>query len=253
MDKSLRVLITCAAWFWLAGATLACVLVAGTAAAAPLPAGEGVSAADLAAQAQQLALEAGQRANASLPGVRVVVTPGELDPRLHLAPCRSVQPFLPATSRPWGKTRVGLRCVDGPTRWTVYLPVTVQVFARALVAAGPLPAGAVIADADLHEAEVDLAAAPGAALVLPAQAVGRTLARSLAAGDTLREPDLKARQYFAAGETVRVVAAGHGYSISAEGQAMQAGLEGQTVRVRMDGSRLVTGTAVGDHRVEVPL
>jgi flagella basal body P-ring formation protein FlgA len=52
---------------------------------------------------------------------------------------------------------------------------------------------------------------------------------------------------------VRVVAAGHGYSISAAGQAMSVGLEGQMVRVRMEGSRLVTGIAIGDHRVEVPL
>jgi flagella basal body P-ring formation protein FlgA len=208
---------------------------------------------DLAAQARALALDAGQRANAAVPGARIVVTPGELDPRLHLAPCRHVDPFLPPASRPWGKTRVGLRCTDGPTHWRVYLPVTVQVFAPALVATGPLPAGTVLAASDLRVAEVDLAAAPGAALEQPAQAVGRSLARSLAVGDTVRDTDLKAREFFAAGETVRVVALGKGYSVSAEGQAMNAGLEGRSVRVRVDNSRLVTGVAVGDHRVELPL
>ncbi|MEY8879139.1 MAG: flagellar biosynthesis protein FlgA, partial [Leptothrix sp. (in: b-proteobacteria)] len=58
---------------------------------------------------------------------RVEVSTGQLDPRLHLAPCQKIEPYVPAGQRLWGRTRVGLRCTAGPVRWNVYLPVTVQV------------------------------------------------------------------------------------------------------------------------------
>jgi len=249
VDKRLRAFLVGAAWCWVVGALLTLALVIGTAVAA-----EGTSAAldaPLAEQVQQLARDAGQRTQA--PGVRVDVEVGQLDPRLHLAPCRRIQPYLPAGSRAWGKTRVGLRCVDGPTPWNVFLPVTVKVFGRALVAAGPLPAGATLAAADLREAEVDLAAAPGPAIGQAGAAVGRTLARPLAAGDTVRQTHLKARQYFAAGDTVQLLAVGRGYQVSGEGQAMSPGLEGQAVRVRTESGRIVSGQAVAERRVEIAL
>jgi flagella basal body P-ring formation protein FlgA len=83
--------------------------------------------------------------------------------------------------------------------------------------------------------------------------VGRVLARLLAAGQALRQTDLKSRQWFAAGETVSLVAVGPGYSVSGEGQALTPGIEGQVVRVRTENGRVVTGQAVAEHRVEIPL
>ena len=83
--------------------------------------------------------------------------------------------------------------------------------------------------------------------------VGRTLARGLAAGDAVRKNDLKARQWFNAGDMVRIVAGGPGYAISSEGQAMGPGLEGQAVRVRTEAGRIITGVATGDRQIEVAL
>ena len=95
-----------------------------------------------------------------------------------------------------------------------YLPITVKVFARSLVARTPLAAGAMLSAADMVEAEVDLAAAPGAAIADASRLVGRTLARDVAAGDALRDVHLKARAWFAAGESVRIVALGSGWQVS---------------------------------------
>ncbi|NZD58911.1 hypothetical protein HZU83_19715 [Sphaerotilus montanus] len=41
------------------------------------------------------------------------VLPGQLDPRLRLAPCQQIDAYLPPGSTPWGRTRVGLRCPSG--------------------------------------------------------------------------------------------------------------------------------------------
>ena len=68
--------------------------------------------------------------------LRMEVSVGTLDSRLRLAPCARVEPYLPAGARLWGRTRLGLRCVDGPTRWNVFLPITVKAFGPAWVLAG---------------------------------------------------------------------------------------------------------------------
>ena len=203
---------------------------------------------------RQLALEKSQDGAArgkSAPRVEVVV--GQLDPRLRLAPCQRIEPYLPAGVRLWGKARIGLRCTEGPTAWNVYLPVTVKVWGKALVVAGGATVGSTVTAADLSESEVDLAEEPTAAIAEPALAVGRVLAQNLKPGQTLRQGHLKLRQFFAAGETVKVVAIGEGFALESEGQAMVNGIEGSPAKVRTESGRILTGVPAGDRRVEVTL
>jgi len=220
-----------------------------TAAAATPPAPALETALDT--QLQQFALAAAR--NASAPGLRVQVRVGQLNPRLRLAPCAAVQPYLPSGTRLWGAAHIGLRCNDGHARWNVFLPITVEVYGQALVANAPLAAGTTLTAGDLRSAEVDLASGPTAALTDPALTAGRLLARALPAGATVREGDLRARQWFAAGDSVRIVAGGAGWRISSEGQALSAGIEGRPVRVRTESGRIVSGTAVADRKIEVAL
>ena len=186
-------------------------------------------------------------------GLRVDVKVGKLDPRLKLAPCQHIDTYLPPGLPVWGATRIGMRCTQGTKLWNVSIPIQVSVFAQATIVRAALPAGTVLDASQLAQAEVDIAAAPGAAVSDPMLAVGRTLGRSVAAGATLRQSDLKARQYFAAGETVRVTALGPGWSVVTEGQAIGAGIEGQPVHVRTEGGRLLTARPSGDRQVEVTL
>jgi flagella basal body P-ring formation protein FlgA len=223
---------------------LACLL-AGLAAlvrAEPLPV-------SLQQQVRDFAL-AGVR-EPSAPRIEVVV--GELDPRLRLAPCEQVQPYLLPNAPLWGRTRIGIRCQRGATRWNVFLPVTVKVYGPALVAARPLPAGAVLAAADLTQGVVDLAEDASSALVRDQLVLGRTLARPVAAGQGLRQSHLKVRHWFAAGETVQVVASGPGFRAASTGQALGQGVEGQAVRVKTEGGRVLTGMPVAERRVEVSM
>jgi flagella basal body P-ring formation protein FlgA len=187
------------------------------------------------------------------PATRVEVQVGALDPRLRLAPCEEVQPYLPPNARMWGRTRIGVRCLRGPTRWNVFLPVTVKVYAKALVATRALPVGSTLAEADLAQAEVDLAEEASHALLRPEQAVGRTLARPLDMGRSVRSTHLQARQWFAAGDTVQVVAQGSGFRVAAEGQALTPGTEGIAARIRTESGRILSAEPVGDRRVEVKL
>lgn len=209
--------------------------------------------AGLAQQLQRLASDSASSALGKGVPIRVEVELGQLDPRLKLAPCEQIHPYLPTGVRPYGRTRIGLRCMQGTTRWNVYLPVTVKLFTQALVASSALPAGTLLEAQHLQRAEVDIAASPDPAITTAPLALGRTLARPLSAGDTLRRGDLKARQYFSAGDVVRIVAVGAGYSVSAEGQAVTAGVEGQPARVRVESGRILSGLPSGDRRMEIAL
>ncbi len=220
------------------------------AAAAPVPA----DATPMAqAQAQALALATQAATVLAPPGARVLVQAGALDHRLQLAPCTRIEPYLPTGVPSWGRTRVGLRCTEGSRRWNVSLPLTVQVWAPAVVAKSTLPAGTRLAIEQLALVEQDWAAGPQAPLADVQALAGRTLARAVTNGQAVRDVDLQSRQWFAAGETVRVVTVGGGFSVTAEGRALAAGVEGRTVRVMIGEDRVVLGRAVGEHRVEVSL
>lgn len=209
------------------------------------------------AQADPLIEQARQFVMARLTGTgmpRVEVLTGRLDARLRLAPCEQVTPYLPNGARLWGKTRVGLRCVKGITPWNVYLPITVNVFGPALVSSAALPAGHVLAAEDFRQAEINLAEdtlnppVTDVALLL-----GRTLAKPLTPGQSLRERSLKARQWFAAGERVQIRVAGPGFAVAASGEAVTAGMEGQPARVRTESGRVVSGMPVAERQLEIAL
>src|SRR5574340_1348775 len=75
------------------------------AAAAPAP-----LAPALASTLRQQAEDRARAAWGPQPLVRGELTLGELDPRLQLAACARIEPFVPPGSPPWGATRIGLRC-----------------------------------------------------------------------------------------------------------------------------------------------
>jgi flagella basal body P-ring formation protein FlgA len=184
---------------------------------------------------------------------RVEVQVGQLDPRLRLAPCSQIQPYVPNGSVLWGRTRIGLRCVQGEKPWNVFLPITVKVMAPALVAVATLPAGHLLTESDLTQAEVDLAENTSDAVLDVGLAAGRSLTRAMAPGQSLRQSHLKPRQWFAVGDLVKVVAIGPGYRVGSQGQAQTPGLEGQAARIKMESGRTLTGMPVADRLVELPL
>lgn len=185
--------------------------------------------------------------------LRAEVIMGSLDPRLKLAPCNQVEPHLPAGTRLWGRSRIGLRCVDGPTRWNVFVPVTVKAWGPAWVLKRAVPAGDTLAQDDAEIAEIDWAEQRSGVLALPERWVGQIAAFPLTAGLALRENMVRVPQAFAPGAQVRVSGQGGGFSISATGQALTAGMVGESARVKLPGGRVVTGVVRDAQTVELAL
>ena len=174
--------------------------------------------------------------------LRMEVQMGQLDSRLRLAACARVEPYLPAGSRLWGRTRLGLRCVEGTVPWNVFLPITVRAYGPAWVAQGNLPAGKTLSAEDAVSAEVDWAEDSAPVFANAQDFIGQVTIRPLTSGQALRQNMVRPPALFTAGAPVQVMVNGGGFSVSASGKAMAAAGAGQQVRVRMDNGRLVTGT-----------
>ncbi len=233
-----------------AGALAALLALQACAAAAAPPEPGAVQPAHLA-QAVALAREA---AAALAPaGADIQAHAGELDTRLRLAPCAQVQAHLSAGSAPWGRTRVGLRCLQGSTRWNIYVPVTVQVHAPAWVARAALPAGVSLEPQHLEQARVDWAAQATRPFDDLAALSGRSLAQPMRAGQPVREAQLQQRRWFRVGQTVQVVAVGDGFSVSASGRALSDGVAGRPARVRTEAGRVLVGRPTAEGRLEIRL
>lgn len=185
--------------------------------------------------------------------LRIEVVVGALDSRLRLAPCTQVQPYVPPGSRLWGKTRLGLRCLTGETKWNVFIPVTIRAWGQAWVVRRDVAAGVVLTQADGMVAEVDWADEASPVMAEPAAWVGQVATRALSTGQALRQSMVRAAQVFQAGAQVRVLTQGPGFQISADGQALSPGVVGQMTRVRMDGGRVMSGTVLDARTVQVEM
>mgnify|MGYP003644723746 CR=1 FL=1 len=185
--------------------------------------------------------------------LRMVVQVGALDSRLNLAPCAQVEPYLPPGVRLWGKTRVGLRCIDGIARWNVFLPVQVQAFGPTWVMRSDVSSGSVLSLDDAVQAEVDWAQENASVLADPGMWVGQTATRALRTGQVLRHGMVKPSQVFQAGSMVRIVAQGAGFTVRANGQALSDGVVGEMARVRIDNGRILSGVVLDMRTVRVNL
>jgi len=174
--------------------------------------------------------------------LRPEVQIGNLDPRLQLAPCGRVEPYLPKGTQLWGRTRIGLKCVEGPVAWNVFLPVTVKAWGPAWVMKKTVQANAVLqpGDAERHE-EVDWADARSPIVALPEHWQGMQAAFTLVPGQAIRQNAVKPPQAFSVGTEVKVVTAGTGFEMSAIGQALSIGLVGQQARVKLGNGKVVSG------------
>lgn len=183
--------------------------------------------------------------------LRPEIEVGELDSRLRLAPCQRVEPYLPLGTRLWGRSRIGLRCLQGATKWNVFLPVTVKVWGPAWVIRQPVVPGTTLTQEHAELAEVDWAESLTPVIARPEDWVGNDATRPLMPGQVLRQGMVRTPQVFAAGSQVRVRIQGRGFTLSATGEALNHGHVGQTARVRMPNRRVLSGTVADADTVDI--
>ena len=236
----------------------AVLLVVGSGANAQFTAAASVSANDQALLAQMARDWLEPALNTTLQEnpdsvLRPEVIMGALDSRLRLAPCQQIEPYLPPGTRLWGRSRIGLRCLQGRVHWNVYVPVTIKAWGPAWVLRRPVPGGTILTQEDAEMAEMDWAEQSASVLATQESWVGQQSAFALQPGQTLRSNMVRPVPSFSRGAQVRVKSVGSGFHVVVSGEAMDAGVVGQPARVKLGGGRIITGTVRKGQVVEVRL
>ncbi|MDR3390464.1 MAG: flagellar basal body P-ring formation chaperone FlgA [Sulfuriferula sp.] len=190
-----------------------------------------------------------QTQTAGLPG-QVKIKVGQLDPRLNLAACNVLEPFIPTGSRIWGKTTVGVRCTS-PTNWTIYLQADINVIGHYVTSAAPLLQGQPVTAEQLSIASGDLTKLPNGIVTDVSQAIGRNVTMSIPAGMPLRVDMLRVQAAIQQGQSVKLISGGNGFEVSAEGRSLTTANAGQSAQIRMANGQVISGIARADGIVEV--
>lgn len=203
----------------------------------------------IAAAAVEYMHTAAQAAHGS---ARVEVVPGRLDPRLALARCpEALETFLPPGGRLLGRTVAGVRC-PAATRWSLFVPVTVEVYREVVTLARPLARGTRLGAGDLALEAHDLGTLPRGYLVDPAQAIDRELRRSADFGSVLTPMLLTEPQVITRGQRVRLESGNGTIGVLAEAEALGHAARGQAVRVRnLSSGEVIRALAIDDGLVAV--
>lgn len=177
-------------------------------------------------------------------GPDAAVAEAHLDPALRMPQCDQA-----LEARRSSAATVEVSC---PTGWRLFVPVKVQRSQSVLVLTRNVASGETIT-ADLFMAERrDTARIAGAAIAEPAQAVGRSARRMLAAGSVLTTGDLESPRVVRRGDTIALVSRQGGIEVRMEGRALaDAGVD-ERVRVEnLSSRRVVQGVAGADGSVLV--
>jgi flagella basal body P-ring formation protein FlgA len=185
----------------------------------------------------------------SLPG-DVEITVGEPDPRMNLAQCSRYEPFIPSGARLWGRTTLGVRCVEGAT-WSVFLPVQIKVFGPTAVAARAVPRGQALGADDIRIDRVELTQWPPGAIGAQDQLEGRLATRTIAVGEPLRRELFRTPPIVAPGDPVKIVFSGESFVVSTEGRSLTSAGDGQAVQAAVAGGRVLSGIARPGRVVEI--
>jgi flagella basal body P-ring formation protein FlgA len=174
-----------------------------------------------------------------------------LDPHLRFRACsQGLEVSLAQGSAMAGAVSVKIQC-PGDAPWSFYHRVQVDVFEEVALLANSLKAGTMISAEDIEVKRMEISRFHGATLK-PAQAIGHTLRRSLAAHTVLLVDYLANIKPVKRGDLVSIRNEVGGIAVSMSGVALMDGEQGQRIRVRNEQSgRVIQATVVGPGNVVV--
>jgi flagella basal body P-ring formation protein FlgA len=180
------------------------------------------------------------------------VTAGTLDTRLRLARCTSgMHAQIPTGMSMQARTMVGVAC-DGPVRWMVYVPVTVESRISVLVLKHPVPREARLTIEDVTVESRKVTGLSTAYLTSENDLLARTVQRPLPMGTTLTMDMFKPDLVIKHGQEVTLVAAAGGIEVRATGRALADAAGGTRLKVQnLSSLKVVEGVVEGPDVVRV--
>ncbi len=178
----------------------------------------------------------------------------KLDSRSRLPRCTGpLKAFLPSGSRVAHRTTVGVQCPDA-SGWKVYLPVTVNAVATALVATRPLPPNTVLSSTDVQRVKRNIASLGYGYISTLDGGSGYRTKRSIAQGAIITPPMIEAAVMIRRGQAVTLLSHAGPVAVSMAGIADNDGSLGSRIKVRNATSgRVIEGIVRSAETVEIML
>ncbi len=177
-----------------------------------------------------------------------------VDPRLRLARCS-----LPLAiehrprSRTYGRLTMRVEC-NGDEPWAIHVPVTIQAFAKVLVADVPIAKGTQLNANDVRIESRDVSLLYGGFFADEERIKGYVAKRPISVGQVINATLLDPAKMINRGEKVVIVAEGPGLNIRTTGIAVNDGAYGELIRVKNSSTeKVVEGRITGPGRVKVSL
>ncbi len=175
-----------------------------------------------------------------------------LDPRLTLPACP--QPLnieLQQSQYGGSKLSAKVHCPDG-ARWTIYVPVNVDIYTEVAISTRNLRKGERISKHDFNFQRTNTSDISHSFLDSPEDLVGKEVRRPLRAGAVIRDQDLQEANVVEKGDTVIVTAQSGGLMVSTEGEALTDGHVGEQIRVKnLRSNRIVDARVMGPGEAQV--
>jgi len=177
----------------------------------------------------------------ALPG-KASIQVAELDKRLNLPACPTLEAFLPPGAQLNGNSSVGVRCIS-KQNWSIFVPVSVKITITMLTLNKTLQQGQTVHTDDLGSLTSETLQT--GTLTDPAQAVGKIMKFGVGAGQILRYDMLRAPYTVKQGQAVKVQVLGSGFRVASDAQALSNAADGETTTARTASGQLISGIVKG--------
>ena len=185
----------------------------------------------------------------------IIVTAGQLDPRLRLSKCgKTLNHHLPQGHKMQGRVAVGTACNDGTNKWSIFVPVTITQYAEIVVTRQPVSRGTPLGEADIQLERRALNNLHNGYLKSLKQARGNILKISLPGGAVVTPNQIKRQYAVKRGQTVNILAKSGVIAVRSKGKALANARIGEQIKVKnLSTDRIVEGTVSYNGSVEIKL
>ncbi|QNH64653.1 flagellar basal body P-ring formation protein FlgA [Proteus vulgaris] len=177
------------------------------------------------------------------------VTVSVLTPEQKWPICQTQEIQRHAGSRNWGRLSIPIQC-DNQRR---FIQVDVSVTGKYLVAKKDINRDDAIETASVSMITGELEKQPYDVLRDPTLIKNAIAMRQISAGKPITSTMIRRPWAILAGQTVTVFAQGDHFQIRYEGKAINNAVANETIRVRVKSGQIVTGEALENGSVRIPL
>ncbi len=162
---------------------------------------------------------------------------GRLDSRLKLPTCdKPLNMHVKSHTHSVSNATINVSC-DSLKRWSIFVPVRVEIFSYALAANRPLPKGQHVKESHLSKKRVNTAKLRGGFFISKSEVLGQQALKTVRTGEIIKPSMLKAADAIEKGDKIIVRVDQPFLSVEVNAIALESGAVGEQIRVKNSESK----------------